>query len=440
MKPKCIIEYKNCERPYKRQAITQMFIEWQKCHPGDYIRVGIFNPSYSGLDLKIAEEMNLLHKDTKIIVFENFKYIDGKEYRSEYIFKKEIKKMLPMIPEENIYFHFGNIETLQLGAALYCLKEEKVNFAFCDFCGEIDYDIAKWFYYNSMFFEKNSHQFYTINFVKYRFTNEQQKTRLKFMNSFYQNADYNFINNLEAIKNQQKFSSVVNYWEANCATMLDTETKDYNDLISIENGKRHICPIIYLDKQIMGIFSSQCGEINQYYWEFLHSTLDRSFIEKNENYNENGIFWDSLKKSKDWNDAEIRLFRELPYPKEFNFNLQPFINKLKNGLGQEGLAGIRNELDKQLGKSIKAFYPNYVFEKALKSRYFHSSLHTIRATMIFQDYFLNQIVMDKSNGKLGRIVQYNPSGNHIRRIPYRFEYIEEKATSAMEVCCQENLF
>jgi hypothetical protein len=69
MKQKCSIEYKDFSRVNKTRSVLKMFSEWKTNNPDEYIRVGVFNPSITCLDLDAAVYNNLIREDTKLIFF-----------------------------------------------------------------------------------------------------------------------------------------------------------------------------------------------------------------------------------------------------------------------------------------------------------------------------------------------------------------------------------
>ena len=269
-------EYKVQKRNYKTIAIQNMFSEWKRQNPDEYIHVGVFNPSITCLDLDIAIDQNLIREDTKLIFFENFKYLKNKEDRSEYLFKKKVMSHIPMVKKENVFFHFGELETMQLGGIIHNLcrdRIEKVNFMFLDFCGELNSDHAKWLYDNRYLIADNSFQFYTICLqTKMRY---DCYNKVGFAKEYWKEVPFQLIHRKtkkECSINMNKLKEIINFWQFNCSNILDTNQKKTNPLIQ---------PIVYADGvNLMGIFNGQKKNTIDYLWKFYHGFLFNSFVEK----------------------------------------------------------------------------------------------------------------------------------------------------------------
>lgn len=423
MKRKCVVEYKDQERQNKTKAVMMMFSEWMKKNPNEYIHVGIFNPSITCLDLDIAVYKNLIREDTKLIFFENFKYLKNKKDRSEYLFKKKVMSHIPMVKEENVFFHFGELETLQLGGTLHHLcgdNIEKVNFMFLDFCGELKTNHAKWLYDNRDLIEKNSFQFYTICIqAKMR---SDCCNKLVLAKEYWQDVPFYVfrVTKRKSLK-MERLKEIVNYWQFNCSHILDTEKRK-------KNYKPEISPIVYSDGvNLMGIFNGVHKTTEDYLWKFYHGFLCNVFVEKSENIDDDGIIWDSMRNGK-FTDYEIMLFRDMPIPENANIDYQSFIDIVQKPERKEGSAILR---DKIISEFPYEFFPRMVYE--YRRKYYHSSLHAARCFMIFNKYFLGKTIFDKKTGKYGKFVLDNSfarTGSQRSRAKYRFEYIENIENSS----------
>lgn len=425
MKQKCVVEYKAQERQNKTKAVMLMFSEWMKKNPDDYIHVGIFNPSITCLDLDIAVYKNLIREDTKLIFFENFKYLKDKKDRSEYLFKKKVMSHIPMVKEENVFFHFGELETLQLGGVLHHLcgdKIEKINFMFLDFCGELKADHAKWLYDNRDLIVENSFQFYTICIQAKMRTDCCHKLALA--KEYWHLTPFYFfrVRERNSVK-MERLIETVNYWQFNCSHVLDTEKRE-------ESHKPEIPPIVYSDGvNLMGIFNGVRKNTEDYLWKFYHGFLCNAFIEKSENIDDGGILWDSMRESK-FTDYEIMLFRDMPIPENVKIDYQPLIDIVKYPSGKAGSSALRNKI---IAVFPNEFFPRLVYEH--RKKYFYSSLHAARCFMIFNKYFLGKPLLDKTTGKYGKFVLDNSfakTGSQKSRAKYRFDYVESIENAVKE--------
>lgn len=420
MKQKCSIEYKDFSRVNKTRSVLKMFSEWKTNNPDEYIRVGVFNPSITCLDLDAAVYNNLIREDTKLIFFENFKYLKNKNDRSEFLFKKKVMTHIPMVKEENVFFHFGDLETLQLGGILSNLckdKIEKINFMFLDFCGELNANHAKWLYDNRYLISDNSFQFYTVC-LQSKLRHDECK-KMEFAKDFLCHINYNIYTNEESKIKLDKLQNTVDFWQFNCSTILDTEKRS-------ENYEPKIKPIIYSDgRSLMGIFNGQCKKTEEYLWKFYHGFLHNAFVEKSENIvDDNCLVWDKLNGNKVFTDFEIMMFRDMPIP-EIKIDAQYFIDYIQeHKWGRNGAADLRNTI---MARFPKSFFPRVLWENPKKYKY--SSLHSTRCFMIFNKYFLNKIFLDKKTGKYGKFVldiSFCKNGKVRSRSKYKFEYVSEK--------------
>lgn len=409
-------EYKNLSRQNKTRAVLKMFSEWQKQNPGEYIKVGVFNPSITCLDLDVAVYKGLIREDTKLIFFENFRYLKNKNDRSEFLFRKKVMSHIPMVKEENVFFHFGELETLQLGGVLFGLCNgniEKINFMFLDFCGELNADHTKWLYDNRNLIADNSFQFYTIC-IQSKMRQDYHK-KMELAKEYWQETDFHFFHQCKrksTIKTE-KMKKTINYWQFNCSNILDTGKKDTAPAI---------LPIIYSDSvNLMGIFCGQHKTTEDYLWKFYHGFLCNSFVEKTENIDDGGVLWDSFKNKK-FTDYEIMLFRDMPIPENIAVDPQPFIDIVKtagNVVGKRGSSKLRNKIISMFPKN---FFPRILYEN---KKYYQCSLHAARCFKIFNRYFLGKTFLDRESGKYGTFVSNNSiygTGMPKNRAKYRFEY------------------
>ena len=432
-------------RVNKEKSINCMYDQWIEKNPFDYIRVGVFNPSVTCLDLDIAVQKELIKEDTKLIFFENFKYLQNKKDRSELMFKKEVMKHIPMVKEENIFFHFGELETLQLGGALMSFKDKNiplVNFMFIDLCGEINANHAKWMYDNRFFIEDGSYQFYTVN-VQAKLRYDCQK-KIEMSKEFAPQIDF-FDFRMKERKEQEKtflkLQEVMNHWEFVCSHIINVnmEKKKWGEegYHSLSNIK----PIVYNDgKQWMGIFNGICGtniqknlfeeisnENKDYLWKFYNGFLKNSFAEKTENLEVDKVLWEKVRTHGiRFTDSLIALYRDMPIP-EFNGDIQPIINSYKKvdsytteDKNKKKMSDFLRYVQYYLQKTDKNFFPNlYSMNKKYQSLVYN------RTRMIFNNYFLNKPFLDRETGKEGMfklVPSVKPTKN---RGNYIFEYLEK---------------
>jgi len=336
----------NIERNEKKKAVTAMINEWLNYkdwlnddeNTDKYIHVGVFNPSTTCLDLDILVAKNLIREDTKLIFFENKKYLEKKD-KSDYVFKRTVMSHIPMVKPENVVFHFGELETLQLGGALRKLNAECVDFMFLDFCGELKYNHAKWLYDNRYMIQNNSFQFYTISIQSgIRCANQEkfQKMRktsgvLGFVyseNDATKNglSDFYRIKLLQGEKRNQDSDALrrcTDYWNFICTHILDTrtDTKQKNSIpvIVYQGGKAE-----GQGSMKMGIFHSQCSmnTIEEYRWEYNSGWLkpfERADIESITD--EYGVCWKpNMKGAKNrvFTNEQVKLYRDYPIDHDTN--------------------------------------------------------------------------------------------------------------------------
>lgn len=335
------------KRSEKQKAISMMIDEWQNYKDGlltdkenkdKYIHVGVFNPSTTCLDLDLLVERNLIREDTKLIFFENKKYLNNKD-KSEYVFKQKVRKHIPMVNEKNFFFHFGELETLQLGGVLRQLNAEYVDFIFLDLCGELKYNHLKWVYDNRYCIMENSFQFYTVSLMPgiLHVKDEEKFAQMKKVQEVFGfvhskdeamklgKNDYYDLVLLQDGEKQNRDSKnlriVTDYWNFICSHTLDTRW-DVKHLSSLpvfvyQGGK-----VAERGSMKMGIFSSQChiNTIEDYRWQS-NSCWIKNFNKAHfENIvDENGVSWNPKmagNENRKFGEADVILFRD--FPVDFN--------------------------------------------------------------------------------------------------------------------------
>ena len=377
-------------RDHKRSALETMFKTWKK-QTNDYIRVGVFNPSTTCLDLDIAVEHGLIREDTKLVFFENFKYLGRRDYIEEINFRKTAFNHIPMVKRENVYFHFGDLERLQLGGALAQINAGKINFMFVDLCGSINREIAEWLFLNRYLIEKGSFQYYTISLQGTVRKNKRQDFRLseekkKWIKNDKGVKSFDVIKfGLEKEVTELEKEALIR-WGFVCSHMLNTS----NELDNIQN-------ILYFGGtwQKMGIFHGRNMEIERNRWNYNVGILLSETKNFTYDIDEYGVDWKNSRKGRRiFTNSEKSLFREGNLPDNFvaknPLKLYEYLEKNKN---RKDLIYNCHKISQIVNTMYGSLYPI----ETQYNKYRNSTLSTSRSKQIINKYLLNKKI--EVNGK-----------------------------------------
>jgi len=274
------------------------------------IHCAILMPSFTCMDI---EKLNpYFDENTKLICVENFEYTTDKNAENKY--KINIESHVKNMKKENIYYHFGSLETLQLGAALYYLNEKFVDFIFFDLCGEWKYNHSYWLWQNRCFIKENSYQMYTISL------SSSIRSRCCYFPEMDEIIGYksSIIENVYARKRNnitEYIKKSVDYWNFIIHHNLNTSINeiDNNIPVIVYNGGKD-------EKTKMAIFTNQYikDRATEYRWDYNMSFLKdapNSYIEKIDKY---GNIFETDKKINrsykyNYKNGDYKLFGNMPY-------------------------------------------------------------------------------------------------------------------------------
>lgn len=141
----------------EKQMACRMLFE-RLCKSTSKLDCIVLMPSLTCLDIDTLKP--LLHSETRLICVENFSYINGTRREWE---DTVLSHVGDLIDKDGVFFHEGELDSLQLGAVLRRLGAEHVDFAFFDFCGELTMRQYRWIRDNRALFKPSAMVAYTID-------------------------------------------------------------------------------------------------------------------------------------------------------------------------------------------------------------------------------------------------------------------------------------
>ena len=294
-------------------------------------RCALLLPGYDCLDVKTFAQ--LYDERTKFICVENFRQCERDKRHLEFQFKSNFFEKCAEfglnVSEENVRFHFDDIETLQIMPTLLSLGFRPdecfgaIDFMFLDFCKSINNRQAKWVKDNRAFFASEydcGFQLYTIPIQPRGDMPERYANLLDEMKS-HKVLDYD--DTVEPLVVRAMKSNNVNEWILDMARYWNFIT---GHILNTWTGTP-IRPVVYnggtTESMKMGIFCSTKNDkkFEDYRWEFnikYHLIgdydSDRECDDMLEEYNSLGrrLYSDNRSDPVKMNDARIMLILNMP--------------------------------------------------------------------------------------------------------------------------------
>ena len=235
-------------------------------------------PGYDCLDVKTFAP--LYDENTKFICVENFRQCERDKRHREHKFKSNFFEKCAEfgldVSEDNVRFHFDDIETLQIMPTLLSLGFRPdecfgaIDFMFLDFCKSINNRQAKWVKDNRMFFASEydcGFQLYTIPIqprgdMPERYANLLDEMKAHKVLDYDDTVEPVLVKSLKNININEWTRDIVHYWNFIAGHILNTWTKT------------PVRPVVYnggeTESMKMAIFCSTKNDnkFEEYRWKF----------------------------------------------------------------------------------------------------------------------------------------------------------------------------
>ena len=288
-------------------------------------------PSYDCYD--VAEFANMFNRETKFICVENFEDADISRSQARYrenFLAKCMENGVDVDPD-NVHCHFGDLETLQLGAVLKRLGADKVDFLFLDMCRTLKQKHFQWLWDNRDYIAAESEggfQLYTVPLQPRGRTYDRHEEMLDQMpHVIGYDPDVRIVtisgdgreNRLRGNGKSHNVADYTLYWNFILSHALNTSIdKDAMERL------HSLRPIVYmggsLETMKMGLFGmvSLDAPRSEERWRYCMSWLEENYRKSDEFIQDNnGIEWGrpqhgNRRVRHTFNDGDIALFRDMP--------------------------------------------------------------------------------------------------------------------------------
>lgn len=359
------------DRNGKEKAYSWAFSRLGK----DAFRCVLMMPSVTCLDIRMLS--HLFGSDTKFIFVENFKYI----HCTEREWRRTVLDSLPdCVDEKNVHFHCGELDDLQLGAAMRSLGAQEVDFAFFDLCGELSLRQYDWLWSNRCLFSERPDVLFTID-LQPSIINDCSCFDMRMA----EDPKYARCARLMSVDGSNITPRVERSARGWCFTLqhaMDGRHKGRCDAVVYKSGgERHRMLLAKPDIFING----ESDYRHAYYRGFFRksSTLDESILSYD------GIDWGGYgttglrNYSYQLRSNDVLLFQEMGFDNA-SFDYRRFMDYLLSGKGRHKPADMRRFRPDRMKNCVSACAPCSFPPEKYDSRYKSTRLYFARCEQVFR--------------------------------------------------------
>lgn len=366
------------EKAYS-MALRMIMGNWNGDH---HFKCVILMPSVTCLDIDMFKPF--FDENTKFIFIENFEYI----HCTEREWKSTVLNHLPSyVKAENICFHCGEIEDLQLGAVLKTMGSECVDFAFFDLCGELTMKQYRWIWNNRCLFDVLATVMYTID-LQPSIINDCNcfDKRMKFDSTYDDHSNLTLVNDSD--KMTSKVEQSAKCWSFLLKNLLNPSGISRCDsFIYRSGGNRHKMMIA----KTYAINDPNYDYRHDYYEGFFRnsSSIDESLVEYD------GIHWGDYgttgqrKSGYEIRSNDILLFQNKDIV-DWEFDSKRFLDYFFSGKDRRKPANSRRFRKDRILNCISACSYNNFPPELYESRYKSTRLYFAKCEQIYNECVLGK--------------------------------------------------